>query len=105
MQRTSVMTRCTASTKELIGPQVSENQIVTGDTYKRLLRHYAFPKLQEDPEDTNLQQDGARMCLFVAVRQNLDMDYLNLDMRSAGQAQGLAGHRTRSSVTTFQVDI
>lgn len=38
--------------KELVGPYFSENQNAIGGIYKWLLRQFAFPKFQENPEVT-----------------------------------------------------
>lgn len=50
---------------------------MTGETYKRLLRYYTFPKFQEYQEDTIFQQDGAPLHLSVLECQCWYQKYAN----------------------------
>ncbi len=54
----SLMVWCAMSKSGLIGPYHLENENVTGSRYKRMLRYFLFPKLQNYPENIKFQQDG-----------------------------------------------
>ena len=55
----SVMVWCAISEKGVIGPYFFENESVTGDSYKKMLRYFLFPRLRDYPQDLIFQQDGA----------------------------------------------
>ncbi len=68
----SVMVWCAMSKSGVIGPYFFENENVTGSTYKRMLRYFLFPKLQNYPENMIFQQDGAPPHYSLEVREYLD---------------------------------
>ena len=68
----SIMVWCAMSEKGIIGPYFFENESVTGESYKRMLRYYFFPKLRDYPDDTVFQQDGAPPHFALPVRQYLN---------------------------------
>ena len=80
----SVMVWCGVSKNEIIGPYFFGNETVTGESYKKLLRYYAFPKLRDYPDNTIFQQDGAPPHYAVPVRQYLDKKYPNKWMGRGG---------------------
>lgn len=69
--------------KDVIRPFTFQNGNMTRDTYERLLRYHAAPKLQECPEHSNVQQHGTPALFSVFVRQYLNRKYLNHWMRKA----------------------
>jgi hypothetical protein len=68
----SIMVWCAISKKGIIGPYFYENENVTGETYKKMLRYYFFPKLRDYSSDVIFQQDGAAPHFAVIVRQYLN---------------------------------
>lgn len=80
----SVMVWCALSKNEIIGPYFFENENVTGQSYKRMLRYYVFPRLRNYPEDMIFQQDGAPPHYAVIVRQYLDQKLPNRWIGRAG---------------------
>ena len=80
----SIMVWCAISEKEVIGPYFFENENVTGDTYKRMLRYYAFPRLRDYPESMIFQQDGAPPHFALTVRHYLDFKLPNRWIGRAG---------------------
>ena len=80
----SIMVWCALSKNEVIGPYFFENGNVTGDSYKRMLRYYLFPKLRNYPENMIFQQDGAPPHFALPVRAYLDVKVPNRWMGRAG---------------------
>jgi len=80
----SIMVWCALSKKEIIGPYFFENESVTGETYKRMLRYFFFPKLRDYPENVIFQQDGAPPHFALPVRQYLDTKVPNRWIGRAG---------------------
>ncbi len=68
----SVMVWCAMSKSGVIGPYFFENENVTGSTYKRMLRYFLFPKLQNYSENMIFQQDGAPPHYSLEVREYID---------------------------------
>ena len=68
----SIMVWCAISSRGIIRPYFFENVSVTGESYKKMLRYFFFPKLRDYPQDVIFQQDGAPPHFAIPVRQYLN---------------------------------
>ena len=59
MHSPSLMVWCAMSKERIIGPYFFENENVSGESYRNMLIHYAFPRLNNLRDDYIFQQDGA----------------------------------------------
>ena len=62
------MVQCATSKNEILEHYFFDNENAIGGTYKRILRHFLFLRLQEYPEDMIFQQDGATPHYSLEVR-------------------------------------
>lgn len=67
-----VMVWCGMHKTKIIGPYFFSEPTVTGESYKRMLRYYAMPKVMDLPASPIFQQDGAPPHWSLAVRSYLD---------------------------------
>ena len=58
-QRLSVKIWFVVTEKEVIGPHFFENKTENQDTYKNVLRYFAYTRLRGYPENTIFQQDDS----------------------------------------------
>lgn len=68
----SVMAWCAIAKTKVIGPYFFENGNVTGESYRNMLIHYAFPRFASLPDDYIFHQDGAPPHYSNRVRAYLD---------------------------------
>lgn len=80
----SVMVWCGITAKEIIGPYFFDNENVTGDSYKKMLRYFVFRKLANYPDDMLFQHDGAPAHYALQVREYLDRKLPNRWIGRAG---------------------
>ena len=59
---------CALSKTEIFGTYFFQDGTVTRERYKRMLRYYLFPKLNDYPHDMLFQQDGAPSHYAVVIR-------------------------------------
>jgi len=80
----SIMVWCAMSRHEVIGPYFFENGNVTGNSYKKMLRYFFFPKVRDYPDNWLFQQDGAPPHFALPVRAYLDSKLPNRWIGRAG---------------------
>lgn len=75
---------CNLLKRETIDPYIFDQGNGTGETFKRLLRYYAFLKVRYYTDGTLFQQTGAALQYAIPVRQYMSRKFPNSRIESAG---------------------
>ena len=86
----SVIFWCAISKKRVIGPFFFENENVTGESYRKMLVYYAFPRFERNFSDYIFMQDGASPQYATGVRAYLNRKKPNSWIGRGGPVHGPA---------------